>query len=116
MDKNVNLHDGDSYEDDEVTARDTVEEALLLQIKELEKELKSLLKTKQDLKKALRDCLDEPRLRSKILVSKIWFGKFICATFMKVLLTYSYYCTTLLNPLLILSFLCLYNEITSYNY
>lgn len=79
-DKSVNLRevDMDSYEDDLNGARDKIEEDLKLRIKVLERETKSLLRTKDKLKKALTECLDSRDIAvrsSDILVSKI-----ICVT------------------------------------
>lgn len=77
-DKSVNLLVTNNYEEDGIGARDELEEDLLLQIKVLERETKSLLRTKDELKKALTECLDRVkpiRKSSDILVSKI-----ICAT------------------------------------
>lgn len=77
-DKSVNLLDADNNEEDGIGARDELEEDLLLQIKVLERETMSLLRTKDELKKALTECLDRDkpsRKSSDILVSKI-----VCAT------------------------------------
>lgn len=75
-DKSVNLRevDMDSYEDDLNGATDEIEEDLKLRIKVLERETKSLLRTKDNLKKALAECLDSRDIAvrsSDILVSKI---------------------------------------------
>lgn len=79
-DKSVNHREADSYEDD---ARDEIEEDLKLRIKVLVNETRSLLRTKDKLKKALTECLDRDPLSYKtsdMLVSKILFRKLICAT------------------------------------